>query len=75
MSTFKIGDRVRIKALGRFGPSPTQGLFVGNTGTVLALRPNGLLGIEVDNGEGPGLGPWHDGYWGFLPSALELIDG
>lgn len=75
MKYFDIGDRVRIKKLGAFSPSPSQGLVVGNTGTVRTLRPNGRLGIETDNGVGPGRAAGHDGYWGFLPSELELIDG
>lgn len=73
---FKVGDRVRIAALGGLIEVHKQGLFVGNTGTVVTLFRGGRIGIRTDGPADDGNAlSWDGGGWPFQPGELELIAG
>jgi hypothetical protein len=78
-SSFKVGDRVRFKNLGRFKRRPlfpppvTDGphVYEGNLGTVvfipseeqIAVRPDGKLHAHGENAG-----------WVFRPEELEIVE-
>lgn len=78
MRKFKVGDRVRIKSLRctstghSYHPNQSQGLVVGNTGTVGGLYGEGRISVLTDNAEEPS-DPLGDG-WFFFEDGLELLD-
>lgn len=67
----KVGDRVRIgKGNGGYVRSEIQGLFPGNTGTVVSIN-DGFIEVRTDNCELPP--PGKEG-WGFYLDEVERID-
>lgn len=71
----KAGDRVRITSLESYSEEAKQGLFVGNTGTVLRLEGNCAF-IQTDGPTQAALSKSMslDG-WLFWPESLEVISG
>lgn len=68
----KVGDRVRIgKGNGFYVRSETQGLFPGNTGTVVSIN-GGFIEVRTDNCERPT--PLGEEGWAFYPDQVERID-
>lgn len=68
---FKVGDRVSIVRLGYF-PEASQGLLVGNTGTIRTAYAAGLYGVETDNAE-DSLSADGEG-WAFSEHELEAAE-
>lgn len=82
----KIGDKVRIIALGDFAEvaerdpagATERGLVVGNTGTVTARGPYdvpGTVGVRTDNASIPHPTSAQREGWAFYPEELEKVEG
>lgn len=82
----KIGDKVRIIALGDFAEiaerdpagATERGLVVGNTGTVVATGPYdppGVVGVRTDNASKPAPATLSREGWAFYPEELEKVEG
>lgn len=74
MSNFQVGDKVRITGLdtkyGAYASSRSQGLFVGNTGTIAAMYGENVS-VMTDNAAHPSDSSG-DG-WFLLSGCVELI--
>jgi hypothetical protein len=78
--TFKIGDRVRFKNLGKFKrrplfPPPAVGTphsYEGETGTVVHIPDAERIAVRPDGKEHA---HGHAAGWVFRPDELEPVDG